>query len=101
MHVVVRVVACQWLWRDLLIGVSEVDVAHVVGIVQQIWIQSIVVPGIVHVVLALPVAINHEQDSLKESQEDVAPEDWSQQVEPRVERTHKLVVRVLREAWIG
>ena len=101
MHVVVRVVASKWLRRDLLIGVSEVDVAHVVGVVQQIWVQSIVVPGVVHVVLASPVAFDHEENTSGKSETDVAPEDWSQQVEPRVDRTHQLVVRMRRKLRIG
>ena len=58
-HVVVWVVSGHWFWGHLLVTVSEVDVSHVIGIVQQIWIQSVIEPGVVKIVLAFPMSLGH------------------------------------------
>ena len=58
-HVVVRVVTGHWLWSNLGVGVSEVDISHVIGIVQQIWIHSVVEPSVMRIVLAVPMSLGH------------------------------------------
>ena len=68
---------------------------------KQIGVQSVVVPEVVLVVLAFPVALNHKVQELSHSVSDVSPEHGSQQVEVRVNRAHNLVVGVVREALIS
>ncbi len=99
--VLVGVVTSEGLWGHLLVRVAEVDVPHVVRIVQQIGVQSIVVPEVVLVVLALPMSMDHVVEEPRHSGEDVRPEDGAQHVEPRVTWAHDFVVGVSREALVG
>ena len=50
--ILVGIVTREGLWRHLLVRVTEVDVAHVVGVVKEIGIQGIVVPEVVLIILA-------------------------------------------------
>ena len=95
--VLVGVVAGERLWGHLLIGVAEVDVAHVVCVVQQIRVERVVVPEVVLVVLSLPMPHDHEVEEAGHARANVSPKDRPCQVEPRVERSEELVVRVRRE----
>jgi hypothetical protein len=45
-HVFVWIVTSQWIWYYLSISVSEVDVSHVILIMEQIRVQSIIVPEV-------------------------------------------------------
>lgn len=106
-HVVVWIITCHWLWSDLVIRISEVDISHVVGIVKEIWIESIIVPEIVRIVLAFPMSLGHVPGGSSETSEYVGPHNWSEQVEPGVEWAHKLVVwmswewLICKQVWEG
>ena len=100
-NVLVWIVTSEGLWRHLLVRVAEVDVAHVVRIVQQIGVERIVVPEVVLVVLAVPMPTNHVVEEACHSGADVSPEDRASQVEPRVHWAHDFVVGVLRESAIS
>ena len=93
-NVLVRIVTSEGLWGDFLVRVTEVDVAHVISVVQKIRVQSIVVPEVVLVILALPVSVNHIVKESAHSEKDVGPEDRSGEVEPRVGGSHDLVIGV-------
>ena len=92
--VLVGVVTCEGLWGHLLVRVAEANVAHVVRVVQQIGVQSVVVPEVVLVVLALPVPVDHVVEETSHTSADVDPEDRAQKVEPGVHGSHDLVVGV-------
>ena len=96
-NVLVRVVAGELLWGHLLVGVAEVDVAHVIRIVQQIRVECVVVPEVVLVVLARPVPGNHEVQEAGHASADVRPEDRASQVEPGVDGSEEFVVGVRGE----
>ena len=89
------VVTGHWLWCNLSIGISEVDVSHVISIVQEIWVESIIVPSVVRIVLALPMSLGHPPGGPSQTVGDVGPENWSQKIEPGVDWTHKFIV------WMG
>lgn len=67
---------------------------------EEIRIQSVVVPEVVLVILALPVAVNHEVEEARHAERDVSPEDGTQQVEPAVDGSEDLVVRVRAKATL-
>ncbi len=92
--VLVWVVTCERLWGHLLVRVTEVDVAHVISVMEEIGVKSIVVPEVVLVVLAFPMPIDHVVQESAHSCEHVGPKDRSDEVEPRVSRSHDLVVRM-------
>jgi hypothetical protein len=69
--------------------------------VQQIRIQSVVVPEIVLVVLACPVALHHKVQEPGHSVCNVCPECWSQRIEPRVDRAEHLVLGVGCKRLVG
>ena len=73
--VLVRVVAGERLWRHFLVGVTEVDVAHVIRVVKEIRVERIVVPEVMLVVLALPVTVDHEVEEACHPERRVGPED--------------------------
>ena len=58
-HVGVRVITGKIVGSDLLIGVAEVNIPHVRFVVQEIGVQSVVVPEVMLVILALPMAQDH------------------------------------------
>ena len=97
----VWVVTGKGLWRNLLIGVPEVDIAHVIGVHEHIWVEGIVVPEVVLVVVSFPVAVDHEVEEAAHACEHVRPEDGSNQVEPGVDRAQNLIVGVVREALVS
>ena len=84
-----------------MVGIPEVDVAHVVCIMQQIGVERIVVPEVVLVVLAFPVPVDHEVEETGHSERRVSPEDRTRQIEPRVERSNDLVVGVRGESAVA
>mmetsp|Transcript_29272 Transcript_29272/g.39571 ORF Transcript_29272/g.39571 Transcript_29272/m.39571 type:complete len:230 (-) Transcript_29272:39-728(-) len=86
---------------DSGIGVSEVNIPHIVRIVEEIWVQSIIVPEVVKIILTSPVSCDHVVHEFGHSVADIGPEDRSQHVEVTIDRSKNLVVRVMREAAIG
>ena len=99
-HVLIWVVTGHGVWGHLLIGISEVDVSHVICVMKEIWVESIVVPEVMLVILTEvsawePVSLNHVAKASEESESDVSPEDGSHEVEPRVNWSHDLIV------WMG
>ena len=99
-HVLIWVVTGHGVWGHLLIGISEVDVSHVICVMEEIWVESIVVPEVMLVILTKvsawePVTFNHVAKASEESESDVSPEDGSHEVEPRVNWSHDLIV------WMG
>lgn len=58
-HVGVRVITGKIVGSDLLIGVAEVNIPHVLFVVQEIGVQSVVVPEVMLVILALQMAQDH------------------------------------------
>lgn len=76
-YVLIGIVTSHGVGRHLLIGVSEVDVPHIVLIVQEIRVQSIVIPEVVLVILAFPVTLNHEVQELGHTVADVRPKHRS------------------------
>ena len=80
-HVAVWVVAGHSVWRDLLIAVSEVDWFHVVFVENHVWVECIVVPEVVRVVLSAPMASNHVVLEASHAGENVHPEDTACEVE--------------------
>ena len=67
----------------------------IISIVQEIWIESIVVPSVMRIILAFPMSSSHPPHGSSQTVGDVCPEHWSQEIEPGVNWTHKLVV------WMG
>ena len=59
---------------------------------EKIRVQSIVVPEVMLVILAFPVAFDHEVEELCHSVSYVGPEHWSQQIEVGVDWSQKFVV---------
>ena len=56
----VGVVTSHAIGRHLLVCVSETDITHVVSVVHEIGVESVVVPEVMLVVLAFPMSLNHE-----------------------------------------
>ena len=99
-HVLIWVVTGHGVWGHLLIGISEVDVSHVICVMEEIWVKGIVVPEVMLVILTEvsarePMAFNHVAKASEESEGNVSPEDGSHKVEPRVNWSHNLIV------WMG
>ena len=61
---------------------------------QEIGVQSVIVPEVVLVILALPMSVNHEVEELGHASADVDPEDGAQQIEPRVDWSEDFVIGV-------
>ena len=78
----VWVVTSEGLWGYLLISVPEVDVAHVIGVMKHVWIERIIVPEVVLVIVSFPMAVNHVVKETAHTHEHVSPEDGSHHVEP-------------------
>ena len=55
----VRVVTSHTIGRYLLVCVAETDVTHVISIVHEIGVESVVVPEVMLVVLSFPMSFNH------------------------------------------
>ena len=49
----IRIVTSKTIWDDFIVGIAEVDVSHIIRIVEHIWVQSIEVPEVMLVILAL------------------------------------------------
>ena len=96
----VWVVTSKGLWGNLLISVPEVDVAHIIGVMKHVWVEGIIVPEVVLVIISFPMAVNHVVEETAHSHEHVSPEDRSYHVKPRVCWAQDLVVGVVREALI-
>ena len=96
----VWVVTREGLWGNLLISVPEVDVAHIIGVHKHVWVECIIVPEVVLVIMSFPMAVNHVVEETAHSHEHVSPEDGSHHVEPRVCWAQYLVVGVVREALV-
>ena len=94
LEVVVGVVSSERVGDDFVIGVAEVDVAHVLLVKEHIGVESVVVPGVMKIVIAEPVLMDHENQSLGHAVKDVGPENGSQHVEPSISRAHKFVIGV-------
>jgi len=88
---IVGVVTSHFLDLQLLVCVSEVDVTHIVLVVNEIGVESIVVPEVVRVVLALPMALDHLILELAHSVEDVGPHGGANRVEGGVDWAEHLV----------
>ena len=78
----VWVVTRERLWGNLLISVPEVDVAHVIGVMKHVWVERIIVPEVVLVIVSFPMAVNHVVEETAHAHEHVSPEDGSHHVEP-------------------
>ena len=78
----VWVVTSEGLWGYLLISVPEVDVAHVIGVMKHVWIERIIVPEVVLVIVSFQMAVNHVVKETAHTHEHVSPEDGSHHVEP-------------------
>ena len=78
----VWVVTSEGLWGYLLISVPEVDVAHVIGVMKHVWVERIIVPEVVLVIVSFPMAVNHVVKETAHTHEHVSPEDGSHHVEP-------------------
>ena len=96
----VWVVTRKGLWGNLLISVPEVDVAHIIGVMKHVWVEGIIVPEVVLVILSFPMAVNHVVEETTHTHEHVSPEDGSDHVEPRVSWAQNLVVGMVREALV-
>ena len=68
---------------------------------KEIWIQSVIVPGVVRIILAFPMSLGHPPGGSGQTVCDIGPENWSKEIEPGVERTHKLVVWMSTEAFVS
>ena len=97
----VWVVTSKGLWGNLLISVPEVDVAHIIGVMKHVWVEGIIVPEVVLVIISFPMAVNHVVEETGHSHEDVGPEDGTRHVKPRVGWAQDLVVGVVREALVS
>jgi len=62
--------------------------------VQEIRVESVIVPEVVLVVFAFPVTFDHEIEEPCHSEADVGPHQWSQSVEGRVDGSENLVLGV-------
>ncbi len=100
LEVVVGVVTGEGVWRHLLIRVPEVNVPHVVLVVEHIGEIGIVVPVVVQVILAVPVLENHAAHDFGHAHKQVGPEDGADHVEPGVDGAQKLVIGVLAETLV-
>jgi hypothetical protein len=76
-HVIIRIVTCQWIRNNLVICISEVDITHVLFIMEHIGVKSIVVPEVMLVISALIMSNNHSSKKFGHSVEHIGPEDWS------------------------
>ena len=93
--------SCEVFWDNPLITVSEVDVSLIVSIVQKIWIVGVVEPGVVSIILSSPMPLGHPVNCSEQSEGDISPEGWSQDIEPRPEGSKQLVVRVVLNGSIS
>lgn len=84
LEVIVRVVTGEGIGDNFSVCVSEVDVSHVLFIVEHIRVQSVVVPVVMQIVLALVMSDDHGAHKLGHSVEHVCPKDGSNHVEPGI-----------------
>ena len=94
LEVIVRIVTGNGIGYDLGVSVSEVDVSHVLLVMEHIGIVGVRVPEDVQVVLAFEMTLSHCNQGAGHTEEDVGPYDWTDQEEPRVDGSHQLVVRM-------
>ena len=96
-----RVVTCDRFWCHLCVGISEIDITHIISIMQKIWIQSIIEPRVMGIIITFQMAFNHHEGASEQPQANVRPKDWSNHIEPRVRWAHQFVVWVLREFLVS
>jgi hypothetical protein len=100
-NILLGVVTVEAIGGHLLVCIPEVDVAHVLFVVEEIGVKSIVVPEVVLVVFAFPVALNHEPKEFSHAVGDVSPEKRTSHIEPRVSCAEHLVVGVVWETFVA
>ena len=89
-----------------MVGVTEVDVSHVVCVVEQIWVQSVAIQEDVLIVAAMvrrwePMSVNHEAQASRQPECDVGPEHWTKEVEPGIDWSEQLVIWMIRKSTIS
>ena len=99
-HAIVWIVTSQRFWGDLGVGVSEVNVSHVICVVEEIWVQSVIVPEVVRIVESFTMSLDHHEVGSCKSVGYVSPHYWPKQVEVRVDWSHQLVVWMGRERLV-
>lgn len=90
----VRIVASEVVGHNFLVGVPEVDIAHIFFVVEQVRVERVVVPEIVLVIFTLPVAQNHIAKEASHPEKHVGPERRPHHVEPRPEGSQYFVAGV-------
>jgi hypothetical protein len=97
----VGIVTSKRIGGNLLVCVSEINVAHIVFIVDKIGIKGIVVPEVMLVIPTLPMALDHKVHELGHSVANKSPEGWAQQIEVTINGTELFVAGVGWETFIG
>jgi len=90
-HIGVGIVTSEIVGNDLLVRVAEVDVPHVFLIVQEIGVESVVIPEVMLVIFSFQVAHDHETQESRHSEGQVGVEHGSEQVEVRPDATKLFV----------
>lgn len=98
---VVRVVTSHGVWNNLSVSVSEVDVPHVLLIMQHVWVVGVVVPEVVQIIISLQMLLYHCNKQPCHSVANVDPESWSHHIEPGVDWSHEFVVGMVREPLVS
>ena len=99
-HIGVGIVTSKIVGNDLLVGVAEVNVPHVFLIVQEIRVQSVVIPEVMLVVFAFQMAHDHETKEPCHSEGQVGVKRRSEQIEIRPNTTKLFVAGMGRELII-
>ena len=74
LEVIVGIVTGEGVGRHLGICVSEVDISHIFGVMEEIWVQSIIVPGIMRIIFTLPMTFSHKVGCPCNPEANVSPE---------------------------
>ena len=77
LEVIVGIVTGNGIGYDLGVSVSEVDVSHVLLVVEHIGVVGVRVPEDVQVVLAFEMTLSHGNQGAGHAEEDVGPDDWT------------------------
>ena len=74
---IVRIITCERVWRDLLIRISEVDIPHVLLIEEHIRVVCVIVPEVVLVIFSLNSPVHSSNQEPCHSHKDVGVENGS------------------------
>ena len=77
----VWIVTREHVWGDLLVRITEVDIAHIISIVQEIWVEGVIVPEVMLVILSSPMSFNHVVLEACHAEQDICPEECSNSIE--------------------